>query len=77
MKKCTILHINDGNPKEVHNGNRLYVEEYVVSEDVLNPYLAAGFEVKHIVPWVRPNINEEGSFPFFNDGFIVYLEKEE
>jgi len=76
MKTCKIVHINDGNPAEVTNGNRLYVENFPHAEKILDVYLNAGWEVKHIIPSVDPAMPEQDGFSFFNTGFIVYLEKE-
>ena len=77
MKKCKIIHINDGTPKELENGNRFFAEEYEEAEAFLAPFLAEGYEVKQMIPDYSPAIQKPGAFSFYNTGFTVYLEKEE
>ena len=77
MKKCKIIHINDGNTVELANGDYFYAEEYEKAEAFLEPYLEEGYEVKHMIPEVMPAMQEEGGYAFYHSGFTVYLEKEE
>ena len=76
MKQCKVLHVNDGNPSVLHDGNFLFVEEFSQAESVITEYLNDGWEVKQIIPDIDPNPVEIGSFPFYHTGFVVYLEKE-
>lgn len=77
MKKiCKLLHINDGSAETLVNGNFHFMEEYGWAEEVLNGYLAQGYEVRQMIPVVTPAALREGSFGFYRSGFTVYLEKE-
>ena len=73
MKKCIILHINDGKPKTIRNGDFLFVENFPRTEKILNKYLAAGFEVKWIIPDYGPTMLSFGR-AFSHSGILVYLE---
>ena len=75
MKECKIIHINDGNPIEVSNGNRFFQECFPQTEEVINDYLNQGFEVKQIIPQYSPAIQEEGNFSFYKSGILIYLER--
>lgn len=77
MKECKVIHINDGVANVIQNGDRHFVEEFPWTDNFLNNYLAQGYEVKHIMPNITPNILEKGCYPFFIGGFTVYLEKED
>ena len=35
MKKCKLIHINDGNPREIRNHDRLFMEDIPRVEDLL------------------------------------------
>lgn len=76
MKECKIIHIHDGKAKVIQNENFLMVEEFQEAEKLLNSYLAQGYEVKHIVSNVSPNILKKDNWSFYKDGFTFYLEKE-
>ena len=76
MKECKILHINDGNPEVLHNGDNLYIEELTVSEEILNELLEEGWEVKQMLPDFTPSILQKGCYSFYHTGFVVYLERE-
>lgn len=76
MKKCKIVHVNDGTAKVMTNGNRHFVEEYPWAEELIDSYLEQGYEVKQMISNVTPNILEDGCYPFFIGGFTFYLEKE-
>jgi len=76
MKICKVIHINDGRPKMITNGNMVFAEEYVVTSDILNQYLADGWEVRNMVPEFTPSMEENGP-AFYQGGFTFYLEREE
>lgn len=76
MKVCKILHINDGQPKVITNGNFLFAEEYVRASDILNQYLADGWELRTMIPEFTPGAREDGP-AFYCGGFTVYLEHDE
>lgn len=76
MKKCKIIHINDGTAKILTDGDRHFSEEYLWAEEVINSYLREGYEVKQMIPEITPNQLEVGKYSFYNSGFTVYLEKE-
>lgn len=75
MKECKIIHINDGNPQEITNGNFLFVEEYLCASESVNQYLEDGWEVRTMIPEFTPNMRDR-SPAFFCGGFTVYLERE-
>lgn len=76
MKVCKLLHINDGRPREIANGEFLFAEEYVRTSDIVNEHLADGWEVKNMVTEYIPGGKEE-RYPFYCQGFTFYLEREE
>ena len=77
MKKCGIVHINDGNHRELANGNRFFAEHNPQTEEKLNQLLALGYEVKHVVSQYSPSIQgETGNYMFYKSGYTFYLEKE-
>ena len=77
MKKCRIVHINDGNHNELINGNRFFAEHNPQTEEKLNQLLALGYEVKHVVSQYSPSIQgETGNYMFYKSGYTFYLEKE-
>lgn len=76
MKSCKIIHINDGNPVTMENGNFFLLEEFPKMSEKLNEYLNDGWEVKHIIPDFDPAPIENGNgIAFYKTGFCVYLEK--
>ena len=77
MKKCKIIHINDGTAGTLTNGERFYAEEFEKAEEFLAAYLAEGYEVKLMIPSFEPAIQKPGAYSFYETGFTVYLEKEE
>lgn len=76
MKVCKVLHINDGRPNTITNGNYLFAEEYTRAADILNQYLAEGWEVRSMVPEFSPAERESG-LAFYCGGFTFYLERNE
>ena len=77
MKKCKIVHVNDGTAKVITNGDRHFAEEYPWAEDFIEHYLNQGYEVKQMISNYTPNIREEGGPSFFIGGFTIYMEKED
>lgn len=77
MKKCRVLHINDGNSRELTNGNRFFAEHEPKTEQAINKLMEMGYEVKQMVPQYSPSIQgNSGSFTFYLSGYSYYLEKE-
>ena len=77
MKKCRIVHINDGNHRELRNGGRFFAEHNPQTEEKLKQLLALGYEVKHVVSQYSPSIQgETGNYMFYKSGYTFYLEKE-
>lgn len=76
MKKCKIIHINDGTSKVTTNGDRHFAEEYPWAEELIEGYINRGYEVKQMIPNYTPNVQKLGEYPFFIGGFTVYMEKE-
>ncbi len=72
MKRCRIIHINDGNPETINNGDWMFVESYTRAERILEEYINDGYEVKQMIPDITPA--DAGGF--YKTGFTVYLEKE-
>lgn len=77
MKKCKLVHINDGSEKVITNGDMHFVEEYPWTEELIESYLNEGYEVKQMVSNYMPNIQGEGGYSFFVGGVTIYMEKEE
>ncbi len=77
MKKCKIIHINDGSHETITNSNFHFAEEFPWAESVINEYLNDGYEVKQMIPEITPSKVETGTVAFYKSGFTVYLEKEE
>lgn len=76
MKKCKLIHINDGAAETLENGNFHFVEEFTWAEEYLNQYLRQGYEVRQMIPEVTPAIQRNGTYSFYKSGFTVYMEKE-
>lgn len=76
MKECKIITINDGNERELSNGNRLYICDYPVTEKCVNDYLEDGWNIVQMTPVFNPAINREGDFTFYRGGYTFYLERE-
>lgn len=76
MKKCKILHINDGSAEVLLNRDFHFVEKLTWAEKKINKLLSLGYEVKQIIPQVQPAVQGEGEYLFYNAGFLVYLERE-
>ena len=77
MKKCKVIHINDGTASVRENGKFRFVEEFDFTESYLNDLLSKGWEVKHMVPEVTLAIQCDGSYSFYKSGYTFYLEREE
>ena len=77
MKICKLVHIHSGYKKEIQNGNFLLVEEFPETDDIIQQYLAEGYEVKQIIPDITPAIQQDGAYAFYKGGIVVYFEKEE
>ena len=77
MKKCRIVHINDGNHNELINSGRFFAEHSPKMEEKLNQLLALGYEVKHVVSQYSPSVQgDTGAYMFYISGYTFYLEKE-
>ena len=50
MKKFILIYINDGNAEVLKNGNSIFVERFIKTEEIINKYLLQGYEVKQIIP---------------------------
>lgn len=46
MKKCKIIHISDGSPETLTNGDRHFAEEFTWAENLINEYPEDGYTVK-------------------------------
>ncbi len=76
MKECKIITINDGNAKEITNGNLLFVEEFKATEKIIGELINDGWKVVSFAPDFNPAIQESGSFSFYKGGLTFYLERE-
>lgn len=77
MKKCKIIHINDGTAVTITNGERHFAVEFPWAESVIDEYLNDGYEVKQMIPEISPAVVNEDPLTFYKSGFTIYLEKEE
>ena len=68
MKKCKLIHINDGNPREIRNCDRLFMEDIPRVEDLLDHWLNKGWVVKQMMPLYEPNQLEQGAIGFYLSG---------
>lgn len=75
MKKCVVIHVNDGKPEELHNGDHMFIERFPRTERIIEEYLAKGYELKQMIPDYTPAMQEEGNFTFFKGGVTIYFEK--
>jgi len=75
MKKCILIHINDGNAEVFQNGNHMFVERFLQTENIIENYLSQGYEVKQIIPDYSPAQQGEGNLTFYKGGITVYFEK--
>ena len=75
MKKCILIHINDGNAEVLQNGNFLLVERFVKAEQVIEEYLSQGYEVKQMIPDYSPVKQADGSYAFNKGSVTIYFEK--
>ena len=75
MKKCILIHINDGKAEELHNGDFMFVERFKKTEEIINKYLSQGYEVKQIIPNYSPSLQGEENFTFYEAGITIYFEK--
>lgn len=55
----------------------MLVERFVKAEEIINKYLAQGYEVKQIIPNYSPSQQGEGNMTFYKAGITVYFEKSE
>lgn len=76
MKKCILIHINDGNEEILKNGNRIFIERFIQTEEIIEKYLSQGYEVKQIIPDYSPAQQGDGNFTFYKGGINVYFEKD-
>ncbi|MCD7884323.1 MAG: hypothetical protein LUI87_11575 [Lachnospiraceae bacterium] len=77
MKKFVkIVTINDGNPAEVHNGDRLYTETYPRAERVIEAFLAHGWTLANMLKNINPSVQKEGAYSFYIGGWNLVFIKE-
>lgn len=76
MRECKIVHINDGRPETVSNGNFYFEETYPRAEESLNEYLSQGYEIRSMVPLISPGEPGGKGYAFYRSGFVFYLERE-
>lgn len=76
MRECKLVHINDGRPEELTNGNFYFAETYPRAERELEKYLDQGYELKAMVPNFTPGNPGGGGYAFYETGFVFYLERE-
>ncbi|MCD7956216.1 MAG: hypothetical protein LUG93_10810 [Lachnospiraceae bacterium] len=77
MKKFVkIVTINDGNPAEVHNGDRLYTETYPRAERIIEAFLAHGWTLANMLKNFNPSVQKEGAYSFYIGGWDLVFIKE-
>jgi len=76
MKECKIITINDGNAREITNGNRLFVEEFETTEAIIGDLINDGWKVVSFAPDYNPAVQDDGNYTFYKGGLTFYLERE-
>ena len=76
MKECKIITINDGNAREIANGNRLFVEEFETTEAIIGDLINDGWKVVSFAPDYNPAVQDSGNYTFYKGGLTFYLERE-
>jgi hypothetical protein len=76
MKTITkLIHINDGNYKTVHNGNRLFVETSPRTERIISAFLTDGWVLHSRVFNVSPSTTPD-RISFYLSGWDFLFTKE-
>lgn len=76
MKQVKVLTVNDGNEQTLHNGNFLYIEEYVQTGEVISKYLNEGWEIVSVCKDYNPSIQGEDGYNFYKGGLTFILQRE-
>lgn len=77
MKKLVkFVSVNDGNSKEVNNGNRLLVENYPRTEIIIKTFLDDGWTLLSLTQELYPGIQKPGAYTFYKGGVNLLFEKE-
>ena len=77
MKQVKIITINDGQEKELRNGDWMYIEEYPRTEVIVAEYLNDGWTLAHVIPVFNPAEQGEGNLTFYRGGMTYIFVKEE
>ena len=75
MKKCVLIHINEGHKDVLQNENFMFIERYTKTEEIIEQYLSQGYEVKQIIPEYSPEEQGEGNYTFYKSGVTIYFER--
>lgn len=77
MKKIVkIVHVNDGDSKEMYNENFMFVETYPRSEKIIEAFLNNDWTLMNRTQVLSPAIQKAGSYSFYKDGWELLFEKE-
>ena len=77
MKKIAkLITVNDGKRKVVHNGDFLFVKNYLRTEKIISIFLSHGWTLKDIIQCVNPARQGEGEYTFYLGGWDLLFEKE-
>lgn len=76
MKEVKVIHIHDGDLREMTNQNWHAGGEAVWAGNMLSLYRNAGYEIIQIIPEYAPAEQGRGYYTFYKDGFTVILERE-
>ena len=76
MTECKIITINDGNAREITNGNHLFVEEFETTEAIIGDLINDGWKVVSFAPDYNPAVQDSGNYTFYKGGLTFYLERE-
>jgi len=76
MIECKVVHIHDGDKREMTNGNWHTGGEYDWAGEMIALYLNAGYRIEQIIPDFCPAPQQPGTYTFYKDGFTVVFVRE-
>jgi len=76
MIECKVVHIHDGDWRQLTNGNWHSGGEADWAGKMLSLYRNAGYEIVQILTEYCPAEQRPGVYTFYKDGFTVIFERE-
>lgn len=70
-----LINIHDGEEKEHHNGDRLYIESKPRAEMIIAAFLNDGWKLINATQRYNPSINQPGVYGFYLGGWEVLFTK--